>query len=185
MKTIPHPRISLGIAILTMALGAHSVKASTTYTYTGNDFTTAVAPFTTSDSVQGSFTIATLGDNLTFDSIAPTTYTFSDGVTTINQTDGTIAEFTVSTNGVGAIILWDIDVVLNPGTGTIETETGPSVDSGETFAGFGEIVNDPGTWGTTPEPSTFILMSSGLLALTMLARKRTFHGPRPTPQLLR
>ena len=91
MKTITLPRISLGIAILMMAVGAQRVSATTitTYTYTGNDFTFASAPYTyAGDSIQGSFTIATLGDNLAWSLITPLTFSFSVGTTTVDQTTG-------------------------------------------------------------------------------------------------
>ena len=183
MKNVPAPRIFPGIALM-VALGA-PVEASTTYTYTGNDFTSASSPFTTSDFIQGSFTIAApLADNLTLATISPTTYTFTDVVSTITQLNGTINDFEVSTNASGAIIAWEIQITI-PGAAEIETtndyaEVG---DQGEITGVAGGNMNDPGTW--VPEPGTFVPILSGLLALTWLARKRKFQGHRPTPQLLR
>ena len=88
---------------------AATVGSSTTYTYTGNVFTTAYAPFTLANSVSGSFTITTLSPDLLDDPVTPTTFSFSDGVNTFTNTNASITEyFEVSTNASGAITNWDI-----------------------------------------------------------------------------
>jgi hypothetical protein len=188
MKTFSPPRISLGIAILMMAVGAQRVSATTitTYTYTGNDFTSASAPYTTGDSVQGSFTIATLGDNLAFGQITPLSFSFSDGVTTYDQTGATVVDFYVETGATGALVNWLIDLTDLGSDRSIEVgRYSEDYGDGEWVGGFATVVaanGEPGVWGTVPEPSTFVLIPTGLLALALLARKRKIQGNRPTPQ---
>jgi hypothetical protein len=188
MKPIPPSRISLGIALLLMGLSARCVKATTTYTYSGNDFTFVNSPFTTSDSIQGNFTIATLADNLSFGSITPTSYDFTDGVETGNQTNSIVDEFEVSTNGGGQITEWDIEIGLDGGF--ITTDYAGSIIGGTDIGnngdgGIGFVNNDPGTWtATSPEPSTFVLIPAGLVALALQVRRKKIQAHRPTPQLL-
>lgn len=47
--------------------------------------------------------------------------------------------------------------------------------------------NSIGTWAESPEPATFLLMTSGMLALASLARKRKVLGARcnggPLPRM--
>jgi hypothetical protein len=183
MRTIP-PRLSLGIAILMVAVGAHSVKAGTitTYTYTGNDFTPTVppypsGPYTTSDSVQGSFTIATLGDNLAFGTITPLTYNFSDGVFNLNQSNSTVNQFQVGTGGDGLPNTWCINVNVAVGNSYLETLHGcgffGTIDDGNDYdgsvlVGFGAVGVDSGVWSAAldtsnvPEPSSLAMLATAL-----------------------
>ena len=183
MKTFSPPRISLGIAILMMAVGAQRVSATTitTYTYTGNDFTSASAPYTTGDSVQGSFTIATLGDNLALGPITPTNFSFTDGVTTYDQTGNGVGYFDVETDASGSVVVWEIQIFGHGNTvvdiynfGTTRFDIGANLGTGKEGQS-----SAAGTWavGTVPEPSTFVLIPTGL-ALAVLARKRKIQGKK-------
>jgi hypothetical protein len=195
MKKIRTPRIPLGIAMLMMALGAPMMKASTTYTYTGNDYNSYIgAPYTSSDSVDGYFTFASpLADNLSDASVSlPTIYSLNDGVQTIT---GPLVSyvFNISTDSNGNITNWDIWLYGNAGSGLGSILTACNLDS---FSGCldqgtggsgggGDTVHDGGTWAITttssvPEPSTVVLMSSGLLALALLARKGRFKAVGPS-----
>ena len=99
MKTITPHRISLGITILMMAIGAQRMEGSTVYYYTGNPFTTTPLPFVSGDEVIGNFTVLTpLADNLTFASVTPNSYTFTDGPDTLTNITG-IGGFQISTDG--------------------------------------------------------------------------------------
>jgi hypothetical protein len=168
------------------ALCASAAQAATlTYNYTGNEFTVAVSPQTTTNFVSGSFTLpAALGDNLFNEAITPSTYSFSDGLQTMTNANSAIEFFDISTGGSGQITGWyiylytvgelDNDIIYTSsiyGGGIVcgVCDFVSNVNSGES----GEVINDPGTW--TPEPSTVALMSLGILAGAFVARKRLVH----------
>jgi hypothetical protein len=135
-------------------LGVSYAAADTVYTYTGNDFTTATSPYTTSDSITGSFTVATpLGDNLVDSVIDPSSFTFSDGVNTITTANAVSDTFEVSTNASGAIISWSISIIGS--TSDLQTYNVPGdpdfISDAVPVIGphHGTLANntlDPGTW---------------------------------------
>jgi hypothetical protein len=100
-------------AVVILATFTVAARADTTYTYTGNLFTliTPGSPYTASDFVSGSFTVATpLGDNLNDVDITPASFSFSDGVlSTANNLS--LVGFSVATDASGDIADWI--VVLN------------------------------------------------------------------------
>jgi PEP-CTERM motif len=187
-----------GIAMA--ALPFTSALADTMYTYTGNPFTSGSsgppdAPFTTSDSVSGWFTIAApLAANLAIGSITPTAYSFSNGVETFtNGEPFSLFTFVVGTDATGAINEWGIEVngieaqhefltISSPmQTTDLGTLPPPNDVSNELI---GQNFNDPGTWVSdapppstvTPEPSSLILLGSGALGLVGIMRQRISHS---------
>ncbi len=137
-----------------------AARADITYTYTGNDFQTATAPYTTTDFVSGSFTLASaLGDNLVLASETPTSYSFSDGVQTISSlSPPTDVTFEISTDASGKIDGWFINLENPSPFNQIFTETSPNQeDGGSSSGGEGLVFFDEGTWqvsggGTSPVP---------------------------------
>jgi hypothetical protein len=192
-------RFSIGVGMLLMALFlcVPSVNAGTitTYTYTGNDFTYAQAPYTTSDSVTGSFTIATLAPNLVNQSIVPLSYSFSDGVQTLTNSNSVLGVVDIWTNASGAITGWGIGPTGSLGS-TVSTAYAPGVFATEDVGAYppgslasADNTNDQGAWtsvtSATPEPSSLALMSTALLVLAFVARKRGAPGIRPSPRMPR
>ena len=93
-----------------------------TYTYTGNKFTVAVAPYTTSNFVSGSFTVAApLGANLVNQVVQPLRFSFSDGYQTITDQTGDLTEqlFYVYTDASGNITNWFVFLVRFPYTAPV------------------------------------------------------------------
>src|SRR5438477_4971362 len=80
------------IAALSIACPASVQAVPTTYQYTGNPFTSAIPPYTTSMFVTGMVTLARpLPPNFS-GTVHPTAFTFSDGVQTITNHDVIFAQ---------------------------------------------------------------------------------------------
>jgi hypothetical protein len=171
--------LALAVGVLTAA----SVQAvPTTYEYTGNPFTSATAPYTTSDKVTGSVEFSSaLAANMSFTMVTPLAFSFSDGVQTITNTNALGApSFSFGTGPTGAITVWLVD--LSGPLGSIDTVGGDSLSPGDigTFAlPTGKVAgtNDTaGTWTTltaqVPDTgSTLSLMTLTLMALGLAARR--------------
>jgi hypothetical protein len=181
----------LSISVGLFLLGV-SHAAATTYTYTGNDFTVAGAPYTTSDSVSGYFTVATpLGPNLVDQTITPLTFSFTDGPDTVSNTNDTGGNGSGSvflffyTNSAGLPIDWYFSVASAvAGMFSNKNINGNFGDEGaEHVSPYAEAynganINPPGSAGswssvsTTPLPAALPLFATGLGALGLLGWRR-------------
>jgi len=91
-----------GVAAFSLAYPASVQAVPTTYQYTGNPFTSAEAPYTTSDFVTALVTLAgPLAPNMPLTTVTPTAFTLSDGVQTITNLTANSSSFAFQTNGTG------------------------------------------------------------------------------------
>jgi hypothetical protein len=167
-----------------------------TYVYVGNDFTNVVDSYTTSDSVSGYITLGSaLAPNLIDSAVAPLDFSFTDGIKTINASNGYLVGQPgvfpphVSTDAEGDITGWYFQFrnnnFNNPFAEQIFTYTADpslgitaSIDEGsynpDPYVEQG-YNSEPGIWSSvsdTPEPSSALLASTALLALAFVARER-------------
>ena len=176
------PRISLGIAILMMALGARSVRASTIYTYTGNDYQLAPPPFTTSDFITASFPFASpLAPDLPLTddtSLVASSWTISDGVYTDTPLNSTLTELLIATNAAGSPLYWEfivggVDTTIgsfyNPQFPGGSADYDHAVENGTSKCACN--LDAHGTWATSasgvPEAGTNELISLGVAILVI------------------
>src|SRR5712692_3039072 len=95
------------ISQLLICPGASPQGLITTYTYTGNPFTRFSGTLPAGVSrITGSFTLSNpLGANF-FNLVAPLSFSFTDGATTVTKFNSTGVQFFVSTDAAGTIVGW-------------------------------------------------------------------------------
>ena len=165
---------SFALAAALLAAPSVSHAELFTYDYQGLGFDLVTPPYTTTDSVSGSFTVD-LPTNL---GISPLTdvidyldsFSFSDGVQTISSAGNImIFGFDIATDGTGAITDWFISL-LDDDTGGLIISGGAG-DAGSIDFNFG-LNFAPGTFTQAPEPSSLALFAIALGGLGFAARRR-------------
>jgi hypothetical protein len=187
-------RLSTVLAVMVVVASFLGISTSawaiTTYSYTGNNFTTTVdspslsGVYTTSMHVSGWFEVASpIAGNASNLIITPTSYSFFDGRNTYTNANSVLdpssSPFQVSTDGTGKIINWYIGVSRS-GTGNLITwNNSPLAHEGNVSLVYdhgsvqpvltssnrdtGDVNNNPGVWtsNTTPTPIPGALLLFG------------------------
>lgn len=101
----------LALAAL-FALAAAATKADETYTYTSSPYTDwytfVPCPSTNICETTGTLTFATaLPDNMPAQVVSPESYSFTDGITVLDNTNSSILNLELATNASGQITEWN------------------------------------------------------------------------------
>jgi hypothetical protein len=137
-------RYALGVVIL-VVLAIPAIAQVTTYTYTGDPYTFATAPYSLGGQVTGTFTTANpLPAFLPLTDITGSlqSVSFNDGVATRTLANSFICTFEVATDGAGNITQWQIFLRQSPYTPgnpqhSIESNGQPGLIQGADQAGTG------------------------------------------------
>jgi hypothetical protein len=116
--------LALGIALVS----SPAAHADVIYTYTGNDFTRFTGPYTGTDKVTATITLANpLGASLALTAVTPLAFTLSDGVQTLTDATPSLQDrFDFTTDSSGTIKYWLVDAQRNPAEYIKTDNPGPS-----------------------------------------------------------
>lgn len=170
--------------VLIGLLGPNSVRADTTYTYTGATFSSLSGLSCPPDcSVNGTFTIPAPLPPFTATFINPTAFDFQISTagtpTWTNLNIGPYSFFELATDIYGNVAAWTFSlhntngdsVFVCNGPAPLPNTCGSPFDTFTSAGGGLAQTGGAGSLIATPEPSTLILLGTGLLGLAGAKRK--------------
>ena len=154
----------------------HTARAAQVFQYTGEPFSTASAPYTTSDFVSGTVEFSTPPVPLgSFDETDISDYSFTAGPLTLTPSTPSSTVFANFTfDAAGEIATWLITVTgstpdtnlaqeesINTDWNGVDGDDYTDIDNATAGQAFNEL--SPGVWQVIPEPSTVLLLLSFVL----------------------
>jgi hypothetical protein len=161
-------RLMFPCVVPTVLLTALLPAQAASYRYLGHHFTTVMSPYTTDDSVSGSFnTSGPLEANRPLSPVTLTSFSFSDGIQILTNLNATPLVFEISTDGSGNIEWWVIQLTANSclsadACGIVTVHTVLSGDGGQIIPPTaamvqGYVKDKPGAWTADTNPNTLPL----------------------------
>ena len=187
---IPTRLIVAFVATCALACAPSATADEITYTYTGNQFTSfgGSATCPTECNITGSFTLSAPIPSNFSGFFVPDSFSFTDGLVTFTKANATSFAFGFITDSLGDLTAWNLNFIdpsisMFVGTGTsaicpmnCTVTDGSFAPSGPNPINYAQVVDDPGKWSSaitaTPEPSTFVLLGTGILGLAGMARRK-------------
>lgn len=182
------PRTWISVAatiVMSLALSLTAAAGSITYYYTGSQFTSfsgGASCATSQCNLTGSMTLANpFGANAFSDPTSPTAFSFTDGHLTFDNSNSILINSLFATDGNGNITNWVVSGQLNnSGITWYQSVNWPQSQTGDLIQ-LGSQGDEQsflaGSWSntapvTTPEPATWALLATGLLALAAFGWRR-------------
>jgi hypothetical protein len=177
LAAIRYSLMFTAVAALSLAYPASVQAVPTTYRYTGNHFTFATGPYTTSMFVT---VMLTLADPLpaNFDgTVTPTAFTVTDGVQTISNHNAIGVEFQFATDATSIITQWHVGVALDDFP-NIDTFNLPDIiedDGVDENLDSGGNNDSPGVWSvnaSVPDGGVYPIIDELIIAALGHGRRR-------------
>lgn len=176
--------LSLAACLLASTLAAHADQYR--LDFLGNQYQTvynspgSTNPYTLTQRVAGYFNIVTSGPlqaNMKDVAFTTTGYSLNDGLQTLTNLNSTLSfSFDTSFSGLGiGLFTFEADKIGNPNdyiyvsrSGTRQITAAQIDDNNRTFSAASGVF----TVSTTPEPSSFFLLGTGIVAAAGVVRRR-------------